>query len=195
MASGMLERLREYDRMVGIAAIARRYFAINAFDGIVTLVGLLAGFFTAGVRDARSVVLAGMSAAMGMGVSGFWGTYFTETAERLRALEELGEHTLTDLKPSKIGRASRVAVVLVTAIDGLSPIVATALVLLPFAFARRFDPRVAYGASLAIAFAALFALGAFLGKLSARRLWWSGVKTALAGVVATIAAALIGAWR
>jgi len=37
-----LERLKEYDAVADIGEIARRYFAMNSFDGILTILGVLA---------------------------------------------------------------------------------------------------------------------------------------------------------
>ncbi|GAJ22166.1 unnamed protein product, partial [marine sediment metagenome] len=38
-----LEEIENYNKIVGIAEIARRYFAMNAFDGVLTTIGVLAG--------------------------------------------------------------------------------------------------------------------------------------------------------
>jgi predicted membrane protein (TIGR00267 family) len=195
-AKPILTRLRDYDRLVGIFHIVRRYLALNAFDGVVTIVGLIGGFSVAGVSDPRAVVVAGLSTAMAMGISGFWGAYFTEAAERAHALRELSRHTLTDLSCSQWGRAARAAVVLVTLVDGLSPMLAAILVLTPFFFASAFgDVRIVYAASLSIAVVTLFLLGVFLGKLSRRSMMAFGAKTALAGIVATVVAVLFGVIR
>jgi len=34
-----LDRLQEYNRITGTAEIARRYLAMNAFDGVLTIIG------------------------------------------------------------------------------------------------------------------------------------------------------------
>ncbi len=46
-----LEEIKNYNQIAGIAEIARRYFAMNAFDGVLTTIGVLAGNYLAGVRD------------------------------------------------------------------------------------------------------------------------------------------------
>ena len=115
----MLRRMREYDNLAHIGEIARRYFAMNAFDGVLTIIGVLMGNMVAGVEDPRIVVSTGMATCVAMGVSGLWGAYLTESAERKRDLDQLSRYTLTDLKHTRIGRASRVATVTVALVDGL----------------------------------------------------------------------------
>lgn len=177
-------RLREYLRIAEIGGIARRYAAMNAFDGILTILGVLMGSYTAHVADPRIVISTGLGTSVAMGVSGLWGAYLTETAERKHSLDELERQTLSDLSQTRLGRASRVAVVAVALIDGLAPFVASLVVLLPFflagLFPRAHDP---YFVALGIAMGALFALGAFLGTISKERLFISGLKTICAGLV------------
>ena len=102
--------LKAYDNLVGIGEIARRYFAMNAFDGVLTMIGVFMGNLAAGVDKPVIVLTTGLTTSIAMGVSGLWGAYLTETAERQRELDDLSHYTLTDLNNSRIGQASRVAV-------------------------------------------------------------------------------------
>ena len=182
-----LQRLREYSDLAQIGEIVRRYFAMNAFDGILTIIGVLMGSLMGGVREAKIVVVTGLSTSLAMGISGLWGSYLTESAERRHEIEELQSYTLTDLSQSKIGKASRLAAVLVSVVDGLSPFLASVLVLLPFLFAGLF-PAVswAYYTSFAVALVTLFGLGIFLGCVSKENLVVSGLKTLVAGLVCIV---------
>ena len=127
-----LARLKEYHQVAEIGEIARRYFAMNSFDGILTILGVLTGNFLARVSDPTVIVLTGLTTSVSMAVSGLWGAYLTESAERQRGLDDLEEHTLSDLSGTRIGRAARVAVAVVALVDGLAPLLASVLVLLPF---------------------------------------------------------------
>jgi len=189
-----LQRLREYSEIAGIGEIARRYFAMNAFDGVLTIIGVLMGNYTAGVEAPAIVVSTGLSTCVAMGVSGLWGAYLTENAERKRGLDDLARHTLTDLSDTKIGRAARAAVIVVAVVDGLAPFSAALVVLLPFFFARQLgDITTSYYVSLGLALAALFALGAFLGKVGKSNLIVSGLKMIVAGAVAIVLSYLLDA--
>jgi predicted membrane protein (TIGR00267 family) len=182
-----LHELREYSDIASIGEIARRYFAMNAFDGVLTIIGVLMGSYTARVYDATVVIVTGFSTSMAMGISGLWGAYLTESAERKRDLDDLENRTLTDLSGTKIGRASRVAVVVVALVDGLAPFLAALVVLLPFFFSGLLgDIVLSYYASLGMALVVLFAVGAFLGKVSKESLVISGLKMIVAGLVSIV---------
>ncbi|MBL7183040.1 MAG: hypothetical protein ISS50_01175 [Anaerolineae bacterium] len=188
-----MHELKEYNDIASISEIARRYFAMNAFDGVLTIIGVLMGNYAAHVRDARVVIVTGFSTCIAMGISGLWGAYMTESAERKRDLSDLESHTLTDLSNTKIGRASRVAVVVVAVVDGLAPFLSALVVLLPFFFSGLLDDIVlSYYASLGMALLVLFALGAFLGKVSKENLIISGVKMIGAGLVSILLSYFLG---
>jgi len=185
--------LREYDKLANISEIARRYFAMNAFDGVLTIIGVLMGNYVAGVDDARIVLSTGLATCVAMGVSGLWGAYLTESAERKRDLDELSRFTLTDLTNTRIGRASRAAIVIVAIVDGLSPFMAALVVLLPFFIAgNNEDLSWAYYTSLGLALLTLFSLGLFLGRISQGRMIVYGFKTVLAGVVSIVISFFLG---
>jgi predicted membrane protein (TIGR00267 family) len=179
-----LEQWREYGKISEAGQIARRAFANNSFDGVLTMIGVVMGSFVVGVQESTVVLVTGLSTALAIGISGGWGAYLTESAERSHAVGELERLTLTDLHDTKIGKASRMAVVMVAAVDGLSPFLAALLVVTPF-FLAPLLPSVAYAyyASIGIALLALFGLGIYLGRISKRNLILSGVKTAIAGVI------------
>ena len=185
--------LREYDKLANISEIARRYFAMNAFDGVLTIIGVLMGNLVAGVNSAQIVLSTGLTTSVAMGISGLWGAYLTESAERKRDLDELSRVTLTDLTDTRIGRASRAAIFIVALVDGLSPFMAALVVLLPFFLAGNFEDLTwAYYTSLGLALLTLFSLGLFLGHISRGRMIVYGFKTVLAGVVSIVISFFLG---
>jgi predicted membrane protein (TIGR00267 family) len=187
------DNIQRYSRYVNIGEIARRYFAMNAFDGVLTIIGVLMGNFTAGVEDARIVVTTGLATCVAMGISGLWGAYLTEAAERQRELLELEELTLTDLQETGLGEASRAAVVIVALVDGLSPFLAALIVLIPF-FVPQIFPTLqwTYITALGLAMAALFGLGAFLGRVSRQNIVIYGFRTVIAGAISIVISLLLG---
>jgi len=185
--------LREYDKLANISEIARRYFAMNAFDGVLTIIGVLMGNLVAGVNSAQIVLSTGLTTSVAMGISGLWGAYLTESAERKRDLDELSRVTLTDLTDTRIGRASRAAIFIVAIVDGISPFMAALVVLLPFFVAGNFEDLTwAYYTSLGLALLTLFSLGLFLGRISRGKMIIYGFKTVLAGVVSIVISFFLG---
>lgn len=182
-----LQQLREYEDISEVGEIARRYFVMNAFDGVLTMIGVLMGNYLAGVESARVVISIGLATSMAIGVSGFWGAYFTESGERKRDLNDLESYTLTDLNETKIGRASRAAAIVVSVVDGLAPFLAALVVLSPFFLTSLWGEIYhSYYLSLAMALGVLFALGAFLGAISRENIALTGVKMIGAGLLAMV---------
>ncbi len=178
-----IRTLRKYHRIARVGEIARRYFAMNAFDGVLTILGVLVGGFFGQVRDAGAVLTLGMAASFAMGVSGFYGAYMTEKAERNRELAELEESTLSNLKHTDIGHASTYATIVVSLVDGFSPFAAAAIAVSPFFLGDAIPIETAFYAAFALAFCELFALGLFLGAISREKMILSGIKMVSAGLI------------
>ena len=77
-----ISKWQEYTKLSEVGGIARRAFANNSFDGVLTMIGVVMGSFFVGVQDASVVLVTGLSTALAIGVSGGWGAYLTESAER-----------------------------------------------------------------------------------------------------------------
>jgi len=188
----LIDKANDYNDIANITEITRRSFGNNAFDGILTMIGVLIGSLTAGISEPRVVITTGLSTSVAIMISGAWGAYLTESSERKKSLIELGKITLTDLKDTSIGRASRFAAVAVSIVDGLSPFVGSIVVLIPFFFSGNFQNiRSVYFTSLGVSLVALFALGVWLGNVAKENLIIYGFKTLLAGVVSMLIGSLL----
>ncbi len=126
-----VETLRHYHEIAEVGEIARRYFAMNAFDGVLTALGVLVGGYLGGVDSSQAIFVVVLTTAVGMGVSGFYGSYLVERAERGRAMRELEESTLSRLQDTTIASASRYATIVIAFVDGASPFGAALIVMIP----------------------------------------------------------------
>ena len=190
--SAKLREFSEYRHLSGLDKIGRRAFANNAFDGILTMIGVLMGFYIGRISDPHIILYTGLATCMAMGISGFSGAYMAESAERQNDLQELEHAMLRDLKETKQARAHRFAVIVVALIDGLSPLVSGTIVLLPFLLANIWGSvQYSYISSLVIAMTLLFALGAFLAKVSRDSILRSGIRMTLAGVACVLLSFLL----
>ncbi len=179
--------LKKYAEITEVGEIARRYFVMNAFDGALTTLGIIIGFFLAGVKEANVVVITTLATAFAMGISGVWGAYLAESAERKRRLKPLERAMMADLSKSVIARASKFAVILSATIDGISPALAAIFGVAPFFFGK--DPsyfNTLFYISIGMSLGMLFLLGLFLGRVSKENIIWMGVKVVLAGILITI---------
>ncbi|MBS1266919.1 MAG: hypothetical protein MAG795_00888 [Candidatus Woesearchaeota archaeon] len=175
-----IQLIKEYSKIAKLWEIGRRVFAKNSFDGILTIIGIILGNYYAHITESRVVIVTGVGACIAMGVSGIWGTYFTEKAERRKKVLELEKVTLRKMKNSKIEKAENFASILLAFIDGLSPFFAALIVLIPFFI---MNINIAYYASLGVAFLLLALLGAFLGMISKEHVLKGSFKMIVAGVV------------
>ena len=192
--SELREEIQSYNQIADVGEIARRYFAMNAFDGVLTTIGVLAGNYLAGVRDLSIPVRTGIATSIAMGISGLWGAYLTESAERRRELAELEKISLIDQSGTSIGRASRFAAIVVSIVDGIAPALAAIIVLIPLFLGGLIqNPVLSYALAGGLALLSLFALGLFLGKVSEENLLGYGLKTLLAGLAAIAINFLLGA--
>ncbi len=188
-----IERIKRYNAIANIAAIARRYFVMNAFDGILTTTGVFLAAFFAGIREARIIIIAGVGAAVAIGISGFWGAYLTESAERKRILRTPKKILKIDAPLKQIKRSFNFAIVSLSLVDGLSPLIAALIMTSPFilSVSLGFNVIYAYYTSFIFASLILFSLGIFLGKISRQKILSSGLKMIMAGVVCAIILYLI----
>ena len=190
---GFWKKIKEYNRIASIEEIGRRYFAMNSFDGILTILGVLIGNFIAHVDHPRIIITTGLGVSIAMGISGMWGTYLTEEAERSKKIKELSRYTLRDMGKTQIAKAEAAATLIVSFIDGISPFLAATIVISPFFFTGLLGMTIAYYVSGAIAFLLLFALGGFLGYISKDSIIKYAFKMAFAGLVCVGLILLIGA--
>ncbi len=167
---------------------ARRYFVKNAFDGALTILGVVMGSFISGVSNPKIIILIGFSTCIGMGVSGVWGTFLTESAERKRKLMELEKAMLVKLDSTLLGKSNMKKSIVLGLIDGFSPFLAALLALIPFISASLgfIDVQQAYYLSFIVIGMSLMGLGVILGMISKSNLLKSAVIMLFAGVTAAL---------
>ena len=175
--------------------IARRYFIKNGFDGSMTMLGIIVGSWLVGVAKPEIIVTAGLGACLAMGVSGLFGAYMTERAERKRQLKTLETAMLTDLGDSIHNDASDFVSVYAAIVDGASPILTAVISLVPFVFslAGMFIIWDAYVVSIILTLATLFSLGLYLGRIAKENVLLYGVQTLAAGILIVAIVLLLGA--
>ena len=183
-----LRRLRAHMRAERVDEIARRYLIMNAFDGALSILSVIASAYFVGATDPRIIVAIGLANCMAMGISGFTGTFMTERAERMRRLRELESVMLTDLSESDFNKVSLVAPIYVAFIDGIAPVMAALVSLAPLitAILLPIDAVLAIQMALAFNLATLFVLGAFLGRVSRTNVAISGLKMVVIGLITAL---------
>lgn len=89
-------KFKTYDEITNYSIIARRYFINNFYDGILTVFGILLGFFVLILKDlpqpkisSTYILLTGFSTSITMFFSGISGSYLSEKAEQKRMHADL----------------------------------------------------------------------------------------------------------
>lgn len=188
-----IEEMEQLARISNLGPIARRYFAMNAFDGTLTILGIILASHFAGHYDARAIVAAGIGACLAMMFSGLAGTYLAEKAERERELREMEHAMLRNLDKTLYKRASRFAIIVSSVVDGFAPFMAGLLLLVPFFFVIVTPVFWLNAVIVAVitGFVLLFLLGIFLGRVSEQNQWLYGLQTLAAGLGTAVAIILL----
>lgn len=183
---GWFRKVKVYLDVTRARGIARRYFIMNGFDGSMTMFGIVIGSWMARITEAGVIVAAGLGACLAMGVSGFFGAFMAERAERrghLRTLEA------APAQPDPIHyEASRFVSIYVALIDGISPTLTAIVSLAPFILARigLLPIENAYLISLILTLGTLFSLGFYLGRIAKERVWLYGAQMLAVGITTAI---------
>jgi predicted membrane protein (TIGR00267 family) len=174
--------------------IARRYLVTNGFDGTLTMLGMMTGFYVSGTKELGVAINACLGAALALFVSGFSSAYLSEKAERKQELRELEQALLVDLKESHYGEASRYLPFFIASVNGLSPLFLSLLIIAPLFLSYHGVewPCSPFLLAIATALVCVFLLGIYLGRIS-RQFWlWAGLRTVLIAMILVAIILLFG---
>ncbi|GAG80216.1 unnamed protein product, partial [marine sediment metagenome] len=90
----LTKKWRKYSELSNLGIIARRKFFNNAFDGALTCAGIVSGSFIFFLKPAQNlssaiIIITGFSTALAIGISGLWGAFLSEDAERKKKMDDL----------------------------------------------------------------------------------------------------------
>ncbi len=174
--------------------IGRRYFVTNGFDGALAQLGPCMGFFVSGDVRLGTVINACIGAGVALGVSGVSSTDVSEAAERRRELQDLEAAMVASLEASAHARASRYLPVMVALVSGAAPLLVSLCILLPLwaAAAGLPLPLRPLEAAILAAFAVIFLLGAFLGRIAGTFWLWMALRTLVIALVTALVVFWVG---
>jgi len=187
----------KYLRILKEEEIARRYFIMNSFDGVLVALGVVIAMYLTGIDEPRVVIVSCLGAAIAIAVSGVWSAYAAERAERMKALRELEKHMLKDLGETRIGRRVHIMSFLIALVNGLSPLFVSLVLIFPFVISQLglLPLELAFYSSITLILTVLFLLGVFVGKIGEENLMKSGMKMVLAGIVVGVIIFVLGGLR
>jgi len=188
-----LKKLRFHFELTKSGAIARRYFVIGAFDGALTILGVILGAYVAQASVhpelAKQLILgAGVAGGVALAVSSAVGAYEAERVEHMLSHRHLEKAMLCAVEGTR-KEAMNVSVLVSAFAHGIAPLLAAFVPLIPFYF-MGLDEAVVTATIMTLAF--LFVLGAYLGSLIKEMLVYTGLRFVIAGLGTSIALILIG---
>jgi len=191
--SERIKKLRFNLNLTKSGAIARRYFVIGAFDGALTILGVILGAYVAEGHAhpelAKQLILAaGFAGGIALAVSSTVGAYEAERVEHLLSHQHLEKAMLRPVEGARV-EAMRVSISVSAIVHGVSPLLAAFVPLLPFFF-MPLDAAVTTAIALTLGF--LFILGAYLGSLIKEMIVYTGLRFVLAGLATAIILILVG---
>jgi len=182
-----IKRWKQYSKISGVGAITRRYFVMNAFDGALTMLGVVIGAYISGmIAETTVIISAGIAGSIAMGASGVSGAYMTEKAERKKKIKQLEKAMLTDLEKKGIHHKShRFATFFAAIVDGFSPALAAMIVISPFFLAsfKIISAEMAFFSSISITLLVLVLLGGYLAKISDESVIKYGIQMLIVGLI------------
>jgi predicted membrane protein (TIGR00267 family) len=177
-----IAKIKTYNKIAGISQITRRYIAINGFDGVITMLGVLLGNYVVGAREYKHIIISGSAVCISLMISGAWSVYNSESSERAKEMRDLEMSTLHVLTGTIIARAQKFASIVLAVLNGFTAGISAFIPLIPFLFGKHLQINACYYAGAFLAFLLLIGNGVFLGKTSKRNLFVSILKMVLAGV-------------
>lgn len=180
-----IEEWKRYYKVSEVGDITRRYFVMNAFDGALTMLGVVIGAYISGILQPLPIISAAISGSIAMGVSGISGAYMTEKAERTKKLKELERAMVTDLKDSLHQKSYQFATIFAALVDGISPALAAMLVVSPFFFATTalITIELAFLLCIVMTLIMLTVLGIYLARISDESMIKYGIQMLIVGLV------------
>jgi predicted membrane protein (TIGR00267 family) len=178
------QRIREYSEITDLGSIARRYFVIGAFDGALTILGIIVGATASGVRESEKAIVltAAISAAIALAVSSAVGAFEAERVEKKLDIRSLERAMLTRLSEEHKG-AFRFAAYTSALVHGVAPLIAALPPVVPFLFLSMNEATIV---ALVVTLAFLFAMGAYLGSLVRERIAYTGLRFVGAGLLTAL---------
>jgi len=158
---------------------------MNAFDGALTMLGVVIGAYVAKINEPGLIISAGVAGSVAMGASGISGAYMTEKAERIKKLKDLEHAMLADLENGVHRKSYRFAAAFAAIVDGVSPALAAMVVISPFFIATfgLIPSEIAFYSSIILTLIVLTLLGTYLAKISDENMIKYGLQMLIVGIM------------
>ena len=164
--------MRTVDLIEGFQGVA-----FGTMDGLITILGVVIGIATA-TQNSEVVLISGLVAGLANAFGNAFGFYASELAERAEHIQE-NQHVSSMVETRRS-----------TLLAFAHSLVSTLVIVAPFVMLSLMHAIIA---SLILALALLFALGALVGKFSHASPWKFGIRYVLLGLAGAALSFMVGA--
>lgn len=181
------------EKLLGIGSIGRRYFVVNSFDGVLTVLGIVMAAYISNVSNPLLVLSSGVGASIALAISGFSSAYLTEKAERTKDMKELESKMLKKMDTRwRNYRLKRLPFKL-SAINSISPLITGLICITPFLFVslEMVTIKTGYYISISTSLVCLMFLGYFLGEISDKSRFLTSIKMIAIGLITILILSLL----
>ncbi len=181
-----IKKFRRYIKMTDGDKVARRYFIMNSFDGVVTMLGLLISMYFTGFNSIDRMITVSLCTALAMSISGIAGAFIAEKSEREIEITELERAMLSDLSHSIYADAIKYTIIWVSFVNAVSPLIATSIIITPLMLEHFHILNNSPVYSVIIALTYLFILGVKLAKMTGKNMLIGGLKMIAIGILTAL---------
>jgi len=175
-------RIKMAVEMHDLLPIARRYFVIGAFDGALTIMGVILGAYAAGALTRNLVLVAGSATGIALSISSAVGAYEAERIEFTIHHKEIERAMLSSVEGTR-KESAKIGNLASAFVHGIAPLIAALIPLIPFFFMPELDAMVV---AIVITIGFLFVMGAYLGSLMKEMIFYTGLRFVAAGLITAI---------
>jgi predicted membrane protein (TIGR00267 family) len=175
-------RIKMAVEMHDLLPIARRYFVIGAFDGALTIMGVILGAYAAGALTRNLVLVAGSATGIALSISSAVGAYEAERIESTIQHKEIERAMLSTVEGTR-KESAKIGNLASAFVHGVAPLIAALVPLIPFFFMPELDAMVM---AIVITICFLFVMGAYLGSLMKEMIFYTGLRFVAAGLITAI---------
>ena len=174
--------------MHDLLPIVRRYFVIGAFDGALTIMGVILGAYAVGELTSQLVIVAGIAAGVALSVSSAVGAYEAERIESALQHKEIEKAMLCQVEGTR-KETAQLSNLMSALVHGIAPLIAAFIPIIPFFFMPEQDAMLF---AIVITLGFLFAMGAYLGSLLKQMIIYTALRFVAAGLITAILVFLLG---
>ncbi|MFQ5818914.1 MAG: VIT1/CCC1 transporter family protein [Candidatus Heimdallarchaeota archaeon] len=189
----IFDKLKHYIHLTDTGQLGQRYFVIGAFDGALTVLGMILASYFTGSLSPSFIIPAAIGATVALGLSSAWGAYEAERVVQRQELKHLEKHVMRSMDDTLHEKASRFAVIWGAFVHGIAPVPAALLPVLSFLVVPPLSIDIAFQISVGITLAFLFFLGVYLAKIGKMNKWTTGARLVFAGIITALFCLVIGA--